>query len=329
VILLQHRNELSRPTSTANIMFETDTEIETNTGTSAAFGNDSDSMASSPSSLSNETETETETQNRATSLSLSQHLSPRRWCWAGRNDSQDIAARIKILRDEHIIRGGGDGANNDDGSPILVWTTTTTNNSNGIRNGNDSSVSGSGNSMNEMNGASKEKVDNASESDGDASKGEVTPAPAPAYPTYIILDGTWKEANTMFRKMPFLASLPRLSLEGLGFQSKYQLRSVFTRWKTKYSSQDGNIGGEGASASAGGSKGASSSTSSSRYYGHGGKLEKKLCRDTGQGGELLCTAECVAALLDIHNDEVGSELIRSRLDQFQHEYMYGKSAPLS
>jgi DTW domain-containing protein YfiP len=42
-------------------------------------------------------------------------------------------------------------------------------------------------------------------------------------PLFILLDGTWAEAGKMFRKSPYLASLPVLSLQSDQL-SRYQLR---------------------------------------------------------------------------------------------------------
>jgi DTW domain-containing protein len=45
----------------------------------------------------------------------------------------------------------------------------------------------------------------------------------PTRPLFILLDGTWAEAGKMFRKSPYLASLPVLSLQSDQL-SRYQLR---------------------------------------------------------------------------------------------------------
>lgn len=57
-------------------------------------------------------------------------------------------------------------------------------------------------------------------------------------PIYIILDGTWQEAQSMFRKIPSLWQLPRLSLSS-STRSSYVLRHDYTGWKQRFSSQGG------------------------------------------------------------------------------------------
>ena len=55
-------------------------------------------------------------------------------------------------------------------------------------------------------------------------------------PTFVLMDGTWQEAQTMFRKIPPLARLPRLELQARN-PSDYRLRSNFG-WKERFG--DGN-----------------------------------------------------------------------------------------
>jgi hypothetical protein len=105
--------------------------------------------------------------------------------------------------------------------------------------------------------------------------------------SYIVLDGTWKEARAMFRKMPFLQRLPRISFEGGRWETQYSLRSDYSNWRERFSRT--NVSGDG---------------------------------DDDSGSDLLCTAESVAALLDLNGDEEGGDLIRHRLHVFQDEYMY-------
>jgi DTW domain-containing protein YfiP len=50
--------------------------------------------------------------------------------------------------------------------------------------------------------------------------------------TFVLLDGTWQEAQSMFRKIPFLQQLPRLSLEASAV-SNYTLRQDFG-WKARF-----------------------------------------------------------------------------------------------
>ena len=53
--------------------------------------------------------------------------------------------------------------------------------------------------------------------------------------TYIILDGTWQQAKSMYRKIPILWELPRLSLIGEE-PSQYVLRQDYTGWKERFRS---------------------------------------------------------------------------------------------
>jgi DTW domain-containing protein YfiP len=50
---------------------------------------------------------------------------------------------------------------------------------------------------------------------------------------FILLDGTWQEARSMFRKIPQLQQLPRLSLQASA-PSVYTLRKDFG-WKDRFS----------------------------------------------------------------------------------------------
>ena len=56
---------------------------------------------------------------------------------------------------------------------------------------------------------------------------------------YIILDGTWQQAQAMFRKIPSLWKLPRISLTSTQ-QSKYILRKDYSGWKDKFNLHDGD-----------------------------------------------------------------------------------------
>ena len=61
-----------------------------------------------------------------------------------------------------------------------------------------------------------------------------------AAPSFVILDGTWQEARTMFRKMPFLQQLPRLSVSPQ-WSSMYTLRKDFTGWRHRFGGSDENL----------------------------------------------------------------------------------------
>lgn len=60
---------------------------------------------------------------------------------------------------------------------------------------------------------------------------------APTTTTYIILDGTWQQAKTMFRKISGLWNLRRISLE-TSEPSIYELRKGVSGWREKFSSSD-------------------------------------------------------------------------------------------
>lgn len=55
---------------------------------------------------------------------------------------------------------------------------------------------------------------------------------SPTNCTFLLLDGTWQEAQNMFRKIPALQQLPRLSLEASA-ASNYTLRKNFG-WKDRF-----------------------------------------------------------------------------------------------
>ena len=102
--------------------------------------------------------------------------------------------------------------------------------------------------------------------------------------SYIVLDGTWKEARMMFRKMPFLQRLPRISFEGGRWETQYSLRSDYSNWRERFSEANVSSGADNI------------------------------------GSDLLCTAESVAALLDLNGNEEGGDVIRHRLRLFQDGY---------
>lgn len=58
----------------------------------------------------------------------------------------------------------------------------------------------------------------------------------PANSTFILLDGTWQEAQSMFRKIPELQQLPRLALRA-STASNYTLRQDFG-WRDRFSSEN-------------------------------------------------------------------------------------------
>ena len=108
--------------------------------------------------------------------------------------------------------------------------------------------------------------------------------------TYIILDGTWQEAQKIFRRGPdILRKIPRISLKS-SFSSRYRLRSNF---------------------------------------GFIQRFGNKTTNHTNRPGEvttennLLCTAEVCAALLLLHGDEMGAQTVLNNLETFQNTYTGG------
>jgi len=71
------------------------------------------------------------------------------------------------------------------------------------------------------------------DSNGEEPSIDVASSPAPE--TYIILDGTWQQAKSMFRKTPSLWKLPRISLQSNVPPSSYVLRGDYSGWKERFS----------------------------------------------------------------------------------------------
>jgi DTW domain-containing protein YfiP len=99
--------------------------------------------------------------------------------------------------------------------------------------------------------------------------------------TFIILDGTWQQAKTLFRKIPALWQLPSVSLSDVP-PSTFILRGDYSGWKERFSA----------------------AAASNR-----------------DGPALLCTAEVAAAILDRQGDEIGANIIRRRLAEFQTAFL--------
>ena len=111
---------------------------------------------------------------------------------------------------------------------------------------------------------------------------------------YLILDGTWKEAKVMYKKNPYLYSLPRLSLTSSLLHLNNNNNDNISSWKS------------------------SSYILRKDYTGWKDKLNNRH-----NGSILLCTAEVVAALLQINGNYNGCNMILNRLCQFQKDYMKG------
>jgi DTW domain-containing protein YfiP len=118
--------------------------------------------------------------------------------------------------------------------------------------------------------------DGSSENVHEAAKNVKRKDGKPSQCTYVILDGTWQEAKAMFRKIPGLWKLPRLSLSTIDTPSVYTLRKDYSGWRQRFSS--------------------------------------------GDGKDLLCTAEVAAAVMDRTGDKISANEIRYRLDAFQENF---------
>ncbi|CAM9979137.1 unnamed protein product, partial [Heterosigma akashiwo] len=59
--------------------------------------------------------------------------------------------------------------------------------------------------------------------------------------TYIIIDGTWQKAKKIYRKIPLLWSLPRISFTNVP-PSIYVLRGDSSGWRERFSNNDGDGG---------------------------------------------------------------------------------------
>eukprot|EP00984_Skeletonema_dohrnii_P015260 scaffold6552_cov126-Skeletonema_dohrnii-CCMP3373.AAC.1 len=116
---------------------------------------------------------------------------------------------------------------------------------------------------------------------------------AKAAETFIIIDGTWQQARKIYRKVPVLWSLPRISFNGTNVPpSTYVLRGDYSGWRERFSSGTATNNGGG------GSNG---------------------------GNDLLCTAEVAAAVMDRCGDGDCANVIRRRLDVFQSTFSHNNN----
>eukprot|EP00985_Skeletonema_marinoi_P005324 scaffold2296_cov123-Skeletonema_marinoi.AAC.3 len=119
---------------------------------------------------------------------------------------------------------------------------------------------------------------------------------AAAAETFIIIDGTWQQARKIYRKVPMLWSLPRISFNGTNVPpSTYVLRGDYSGWRERFSS--------------------SSSTTTNNNDGGG----------DGGNNDLLCTAEVAAAVMDRRGDGDCANVIRRRLDVFQSTFSHNNN----
>ena len=160
VLLLQHKNEISRPTNTGKLLLPEDDE---NCDTFHEYND------------------------------MSELIQVSRCIWSGRSDNKMIEDMIQQLKKD------------DEQYPILLWTSN-------------------GNQINSSTIRKDTKNDDEDNLDHFS-------------PTYIVLDATWQEAKTMFRKIPPLMSLSRLSLKSKR-KSDYSLRKDFSGWRRRFSMDD-------------------------------------------------------------------------------------------
>lgn len=110
--------------------------------------------------------------------------------------------------------------------------------------------------------------------------------------TLVILDGTWQEAKSIFRKGPeALRLMPRLTLAAKSDRapsSTYRLRGDYG-WRRRF----GERGGGGTSSA---------------------------CGEHEGGAELMCTAEAAAAVLAMAGDVEGESKVLAVLERFQRVF---------
>jgi DTW domain-containing protein len=118
--------------------------------------------------------------------------------------------------------------------------------------------------------------------------------------TYIILDGTWQEAKKMFRHGPdAIRSIPRVSLEP-SFLSDYRLRGNYG-YRNRFGQESLSV---------------SADVDTLKSIPTDGTPSAPPQEDT-RPCSLLCTAEVVAALLEVHGDHSGKADVLRRLEDFQ------------
>ena len=123
--------------------------------------------------------------------------------------------------------------------------------------------------------------------------------------SYVLLDGTWQEARTLFRKGPAaLRALPRVALR-TSTPSTYFLRGDYG-WRARF---------RGTAASA------ADEPTEKRGAGGGGGGAKKSSSESASEPQLLCTAEAGAAILEQTGRRAAAQRVRALLGSFQDEYV--------
>jgi DTW domain-containing protein YfiP/GNAT superfamily N-acetyltransferase len=116
-------------------------------------------------------------------------------------------------------------------------------------------------------------------------QGEPSISPESMTTTYIILDGTWQQAKTMYQRISELWTLPKVSLTNVT-PSAYVLQKDYSGWKDKFR----------------------------KIINARNDLKDQECN-------LLCTAEVAAAVLDLNGHKEVADVIRGRLDKFQTDFL--------
>ena len=186
--------------------------------------------------------------------------------WSGRIDTPKVERLLQANRHQQQQQQQNREQNNN---MILLWTDGTADLSLVLR----EASNGDGD---EKNGRSK--ADEATRTTVESSS-----------VTFIVIDATWQEAKTMFRKIPALWNLRRLSIRPTQ-ASRYRLRQDYG-WKKKFAlCSSGNKNAD--------------------------------CRSPANDNEdhtehaLLCTAEVVAELLQQTGNIEGAAAVRRRLESF-------------
>jgi DTW domain-containing protein YfiP len=134
--------------------------------------------------------------------SLEPHLRVQAWTWAGRGDNGRIECQLDALT-----------------NPVLLWT-------------------GDGAGGNDAAGAGAAAAGTAAAAACTAAAAAVDDGPHDYIPhDYIVLDGTWQEAKSIYRKGPdCLRACPRAAL--VGGPSRYVLRGDYG-WRARFGAEAG------------------------------------------------------------------------------------------
>lgn len=256
IILLQHHTEQSKNTATGWLLNDTLYTERFGTTNNITSNNTNDDLNSS---LNDDLNSSTHNDK----LMVEDILNLSIWIWNGTNDVAMIEEQIdRLVHDENRM-------------VYLLWTggaTTTTNSATAT------TTNAAAATTNEM---TIEQTNNSSQKQ--------------SAKTFIIIDGTWQQAKKIYRKIPKLWSLPRISFSEDVPPSKYVLRGDYSGWRERF-------GG--------------TTTTTAKNDDRGGS-------DGGNGrNNLLCTAEVAAAIMDRCGEGDCADVIRSRLDVFQSTFSH-------